>query len=67
MILSLIEILYSNLFMFLIINVCRKIHEGYRCVDWLFRLILDQSMCRRKIGFISVIFILICIIPLYAH
>jgi hypothetical protein len=66
MILSLLEILFPHLCLFLIINMCSKIHKGYRCVYYLFRLVLDQSMCRRKIGFISVIFILFCINPLFA-
>jgi hypothetical protein len=64
MILPLLEILFSNLFLFLIINMYGKIHMDYRCVCWLFRIVLDQSMCRRKFDFISVIFILICINPL---
>jgi hypothetical protein len=63
MILSLLKILFNNLFLFLIINMCSKIHEGYRCAEWLFKLVLDQSMCERKFGFISVIFILLCINP----
>jgi hypothetical protein len=67
MILSLLKILFPNLCLFLIINMCSKIHEGYMCVDWLFKLVLGQSMCERKFGFISVIFILICNIPLYAN
>jgi hypothetical protein len=67
MILSLIEILFPNLCLFLIINVCSKIHEGYRCVDWLFRLGLHQSMCGRKFACIPVIFIFICNILLYAN
>jgi hypothetical protein len=67
MILSLLKILFSNLCLFLIINMCSKIHEGYRCVDWLFRLVLDQSMCDRKFGFISVIFILLGVNPLFAN
>jgi hypothetical protein len=62
MILSLLEILFPNLCLFLIINMCSKIHKGYRCVCWFFRLVLDQSMCRRKFGFSSVIIILICLI-----
>jgi hypothetical protein len=66
MILSLSKIIFPDLCLFLIINMCSKIHEGYRCVDWLFRLVLDQSMCERKFGFISVIFILSCINPLFA-
>jgi hypothetical protein len=66
MILSLLRILFPNLCLFLIINMCSKIHEGYRCVDWLFKLVLDQSMCERKFVFISVIFILLCINPLFA-
>jgi hypothetical protein len=65
MILSLLKILFPNLCLFLIINMCSKIHEGYRCVDWLFRLVSDPSMCERKFGFISVIFILSCINPLF--
>jgi hypothetical protein len=67
MILSLLEILFPHLCLFLIINMCSKIHEGYRCVYWFLRLVLDQSMYRRKIGFIFVIFILICINPLFAN
>jgi hypothetical protein len=65
MILSLLKILFPNLCLFFIINVCSKIHEDYRCVDWLFRLVLDQSMC----GFACIfsIFIFICNIPLYAN
>jgi hypothetical protein len=64
MILSLLEISFPNLCLFLIINMYSKIHKGYRCVCWFFRLVLGQSMCRRKFDFISVIFILICINPL---
>jgi hypothetical protein len=55
MILSLLKILFPNLCLFLMINMCSKIHEGYRCVDWLFRLVSDQSVCERKFGFIYVI------------
>jgi hypothetical protein len=65
--LSLLEILFPRLCLFLIINMCSKIHEGYRCVYGFFRLVLDQSTCRRKFGFISVIFILLCINPLFAN
>jgi hypothetical protein len=36
-------------------------HKGYRCVSWFFGLVLGQSMCRRRLGFISVVFILLCI------
>jgi hypothetical protein len=64
MIVSLLEILFSNLCLFLIINMYIKIHKGYRCVCWFFRLVLVQSMCRRKFDYISVIFIFICINPL---
>jgi hypothetical protein len=67
MILSLLEILFSHLCLFLIINMSSKIHKGYKCVYWFFRLVLDQSMRRRKFGFISVIFILLCINPLFAN
>jgi hypothetical protein len=66
MILSLLKVLFPNLCLFSIINMCSKIHEGYRCVDWLFRLVLDQSMCERKFGLISVKFILLCLNPLFA-
>jgi hypothetical protein len=65
-ILSLLEILFPHLCLFLIINVLIKIYKGYRCVHWFFRLILDQSMGRRKFALITVIFILICFNPLYA-
>jgi hypothetical protein len=67
MILSLIEILFPYLCLFLIINMCSMFHKGYRCVYWFFGLVLDQIMCRRKLGFNYVVFILICIIPLYAN
>jgi hypothetical protein len=66
MILYLLKILFPNICLFLIINMCSKIHEGYRCAEWLFKLVLDQSMCERKLGFIAVIFILLCINPLVA-
>jgi hypothetical protein len=62
MILALLKILFPNLCLFLIINMCSKIHEGYRCVDWLFRLVLDQSVCERKFACLSAILILICVI-----
>jgi hypothetical protein len=67
MILSLLEILFTYLCLFLIINMCSMFHKGYRCVSWFFGLVLDQSMCRRKLGFNYVVFVLICIIPLYAN
>jgi hypothetical protein len=67
MILSLLEIIIHDLCLFLIINMCSMFHKGYRCVSWFFGIFLDQSMCRRKLGFIYVVFILICIIPLYAN
>jgi hypothetical protein len=62
MILSLLEILFPDLCLFLITNRYSKIPKGYRCVCWFLRLVLDQSMCRSKFGFIYVIFILICLI-----
>jgi hypothetical protein len=61
MILSLLEILLPDLYLFLIINVEIKIYKGYRCVCWFPRLVLDQSMCRKKFGSRSAIFIFICI------
>jgi hypothetical protein len=66
MILSLLEILFPHLCLFLIMIMCSKVHKGYRCVYWFFRLVLDQNMCRRKTGFISVTVILLCINPLFA-
>jgi hypothetical protein len=66
MILSLLEILFPLLCLLLIINMFSEIYKGYRCVYWFLGLVLDQSMCRRKFGFIYVIFIFICINPLYA-
>jgi hypothetical protein len=66
MILSLLEIIFPDLCLFLIINMCSKIHKGYKCVGCLFRLVLSQSLCERKFGFISVRFIFICINPLFA-
>jgi hypothetical protein len=53
--------------LFLIINMCSMFHKVYRCVSWFFGLVLDQSMCGRKLGFNCDVFILICIIPLYAN
>jgi cell shape-determining protein MreD len=67
MILSLLEISFTYLCLFLIINTCSMYHKGYRCVSWFFGLVLDQSMCRRNLGVNYVVFILICIIPLYAN
>jgi hypothetical protein len=64
MILSLLEILFPNICLFLLINVEIKIHKSFKCVCWFFRLVLGQSMCRRKFDYISVIFIFICINPL---
>jgi hypothetical protein len=67
MILSLLAIIIPDLCLFLIIDMCSMFHKGYRCVSWFFGLVLDQSMCRIKLGFNYVVFILICIIPLYAN
>jgi hypothetical protein len=61
MILSLLEILFPNLCLFLFINVEIKIYNSSRCICWFLRLVLGQSMCRRKFGPITVIFIFICI------
>jgi hypothetical protein len=66
MILSLLEILFPNLCLFLIINVYVKIYNSYRCICWFLGLVLGQSICRRKIGLIAVVFIFICINPLNA-
>jgi hypothetical protein len=67
MILPLLGILFPHLYLFLIINMCSMFHKGYRCVSWFFGLVLDQSMCRRKLGLNYGVFILLCIIPLYAN
>jgi hypothetical protein len=67
LILSLLEILFPNICFFLFINVYIKIHSSYKYVCWFLRLVLVQSMCERKFGFISVRFILICINPLFAN
>jgi hypothetical protein len=64
MILSLLEILFPNICVFLFINVYIKIHRSFKCVCWFFKLVLDQSMCRIKFGLIAVIFIFIYINPL---
>jgi hypothetical protein len=58
LILSLSKILFPYLCLFLIINMCSMFHKGYRRVSWFFGLVLDQSLCRRKLGLISVVFIL---------
>jgi hypothetical protein len=63
-ILPLLKILFPNLCLFLFINMYSKIHKGYTCVCWFFRLVLGQSMCRRKLDYISIIFIFMCINPL---
>jgi hypothetical protein len=61
LILYLLEILFPNICLFLFINVYIKIHSSYKCVCWFLGLVLGQSMCRRKFGLISIIFIFICI------
>jgi hypothetical protein len=66
LIVSLLEILFPNLCLFLLINVLIKIHNSSKCVCWFLRLVLGQRMTRRKLGFITVIFIFICINPLNA-
>jgi hypothetical protein len=66
LILSLLEILFPNIFLFLFINVYIKIHDSYKCVYKFLGLILGQSMCRRKFGLIAIIFIFVCINPLNA-
>jgi hypothetical protein len=62
MILSLIEILFPNICLFLLINAEIKIHKSFKCVCWFFWLVLGQSMCRRKFDYISVIFFLYALI-----
>jgi hypothetical protein len=66
MILSLLQIFFPHLCMFSIINMCSMFHKGYMYVCWIFKLVLDQSICERKFGIKSVVIILICNIPLYA-
>jgi hypothetical protein len=66
LILSLLQLLFLNLCLFLLINVYIKIHNSYKCVCWFLGLVLGQSMCRRTFGLIAVIFIFICINPLNA-
>jgi hypothetical protein len=66
LILSLLEILFPILCLFLFINVYIEIYNSSLCVCWFLRLVLDQSMCRRKFDFISIIIILLCINPLNA-
>jgi hypothetical protein len=48
--LSLLEILFPHLCLFLIINMCSMFHEGYMFVCLFFKLVLDQSVCRKKDG-----------------
>jgi hypothetical protein len=64
--LSLLEILFPSVCLFLIINVKIKIYNSSRCICWFLRLVLDQNMCRRGFGYIVVIFIFICINPFIA-
>jgi hypothetical protein len=66
LILSLSEILFLNLCLFLLINVYVNIHNSYKCVCWFLGLLFGQSMCRRRFGLIAVIYIFICINPLKA-
>jgi hypothetical protein len=66
LILSLLKILFPNLCLFLIINVYFKIYNSSKCICWFLRLVLGQSMCRRKFGSISVKIIFICIYPFIA-
>jgi hypothetical protein len=66
LILSLLEILFPNLCMLLSINVWLRIYNSSRWVCWFLRVVLDQRMCRRKFGFISVIIIFMCIYPFIA-
>jgi hypothetical protein len=49
-----------------IINMSSMFHKGYMCVCYFFKLVLGQSMCSRKMEINSVLFILLCIIPLFA-
>jgi hypothetical protein len=57
MILSLLEVIIPDLWLFSIKIVWLKIHKGYSCVCWFLKLVSDQSMCEGKFGLISVIFI----------
>jgi hypothetical protein len=63
MILPLLKILFPHLCLFLIINMCSMFHESYMIVCLFFKLVFEQSICRRKMGLISVLFIFICTIP----
>jgi hypothetical protein len=63
LILSLLEILFPNICLFLFINVDIKILNSCKCVCWFLRLVLGQSMGRRKFGSIYIIIIVICIYP----
>jgi hypothetical protein len=65
-ILSLLEILFPNICLFLFINAYIKIHSSYKCVCLFLGLVLGRSMCRRRFGLIVVLFIFICIKPLNA-
>jgi hypothetical protein len=57
LILSLLEILFPNLCLFLFINVYIKIHNSYKYVCWFLGRVLVQNMCRRKFGLITITFI----------
>jgi hypothetical protein len=61
MIFVLLEIFIPDLCLFLIINVQIKFYNGYRCVCWFPRLVLDQRVCRRKFGSRSALLMFICI------
>jgi hypothetical protein len=66
MIFGLLEIFIPDLCLFLIINVYIKIYNGYTCVCWFPMLVLDQRVCRRKVGSRSAIVIFVCIYPIIA-
>jgi hypothetical protein len=61
MILSLLEILFPDLCLFLIIIMYIKIYKGYICVCWFPRFVLDHRNSERKFEFISALIIFICI------
>jgi hypothetical protein len=67
MIWSLLEILFPDLCLFLIINVYIKIYKDYNCVCWFPRLVLYQRNSERKFGSRSALFIFICIYLVYGE
>jgi multisubunit Na+/H+ antiporter MnhG subunit len=68
LILSLLEMLFPYICLFLFINVYIKIHNSYKCVCWFLRLVLGRSLCRRSLApFLVYLFLYALILLLLAR